>query len=269
MRGRSILLLLVFFVAGVFVGIWLYWSGSRHITGPREISYQVQNYPKANLAVYPGDKLTLVAPDGNSSGLQMNFVGYSPCKNGNNQSTCEVAQDANPGPYFFTCSSTPLGGYSCPDPGIQQSPTIPVNPTITYGGAVKVAFTSLFAPAPATPTAPPPRTVEKGSHPATSAVTAYVSCQNNTTVLQDLNGNSMTNITASKGQTIFWISSRDFVIDASKFPAGMCTNGVPPASGLEEAQCDVGLSGLENVPYTVTAQTTPACSALNATVSTK
>jgi hypothetical protein len=269
MKGRSILLLLVFFVAGVFIGIWLDWSGSRHVTGPREILYEVQNYPKANLEVHPGDKLTLVAPGGNSSGLQMNFIGYSPCANGNNQSTCLIDPAANAGPYFFTCSSTPIGGYSCPDPGIQQSPTVPEPSGITFGDAVKTDFSHLLSPAQAPAPSSPQRTIAKGSHPATSAVTAYVSCQNNTTVLQDLNGNSMSSITASKGQSIFWISSRDFTLDTSKFPAGMCANGNPPGTSVEEAQCDLGLGDQQNVPYTVTAQTTPACSALNATITTK
>ncbi|MGP8252062.1 MAG: hypothetical protein ACLQHF_08515 [Terracidiphilus sp.] len=253
MKTRLILLLLFVFIAGIFVGIWLNW---RHKTGPRYIVYQVQNYPRANLQVFPGDKISLVKPDGNSGGLVMNFVGYDPCADQAPSASC-VIDTANgyapPGPYFFTCSGD---GYSCPDPGVQQSPTVPLGNT--FAGAVE---TDLFG-VQSTPPGPPPVT---GGHPATTSVTAYVSCapRKNTTVLQDLNGNSLSTIPALQGETVYWISSKPFTLNTSSFPAGLCSNGDPGGSNLTEAQCDVALSS-QTITYTVQAQTTPtACTALN------
>jgi len=105
----------------------------------------------------------------------------------------------------------------------------------------------------------------KGAHPATNSVTAYVSCSTGTppdvTVLQNLNGDSLSTITALKGETVYWISSRPFSMVTTNFPAGLCSNGNPSGSDLTEAQCDVALSG-QSITYTVQAQTTPTCNPL-------
>jgi hypothetical protein len=266
MRRGSILLLLCVFVAGVFFGIWVDWRVWKNKVGHQDLKYQVQNYPRANLAVYPGDKITLVPPKaGGGTGLQMNFVGYNPCTDKTPSKTCEIAQNAGKGPYFFTCSSA--DGYTCPDPGIQQSPTIPFQ-----FGLIKIEEIDIasLVGVNLAPPEPEPAPVQ-GGHPAAGAITAYVSCDANTskTVLQDLNGNSFPSntITASKNQTVFWISSQNFTLDSSNFPAGLCSNGNPPGGSLTETQCDVAISG-KTVPYVVTAQTTPACSALSATLVT-
>jgi len=262
---KTLLLLLFVFVAGVFVGIWMDWSASP--AGGRNFVYQVQNYPMANLLVYGGDTITLVPPaGGNGSGLAMSFVGgYNPCVSGGDPSSCTIDSQASPGPYLFNCSSP--NGYSCPDPGIQQSPTGPLN-NFSYGRAVEKDFAHLVGgqhPSVANPVPAQPSV----AHPATSsAITAYVSCVNGTTALNDPNGNSLTTISASSGATVYWISPKPFTLNTSSFPAGLCSNGNPGSSSTTEAQCTVALPG-QTIQYGVQAQTTPTCNSLAATLVTK
>lgn len=261
---KTLLLLLFVFVAGVFLGIWMDWSASP--AGGRNFVYQVQNYPMANLLVNGGDTITLVPPEGgNGSGLAMSFVGgYNPCVPGGDSSTCTIDPQASPGPYLFTCSSP--NGYSCPDPGIQQSPTGPLN-NFSYGRAVEKDFAHLIgsqhpsgaSPAPAQPSA---------GHAANNSITAYVSCVNGTTALNDPNGNSLTTITASSGETVYWISPKPFTLNTSSFPAGLCSNGNPGNGSTTEARCAIALPA-QTIQYGVQAQTTPSCSALAATLLTK
>jgi hypothetical protein len=253
---KTLLLLLFVFVAGVFLGIWMDWSASP--AGGRNFVYQVQNYPMANLLVYGGDTITLVPPaGGDGSGLAMSFVGgYNPCVPGGDPSTCTIDPQASAGPYLFNCSSPK--GYSCPDPGIQQSPTGP-GPVTNFAHLVGGQHSSGANPAPAQPSV---------AHPATSAITAYVSCVNGTTALNDPNGNSLTTITASSGQTVYWISPKPFTLNTSSFPAGLCSNGNPGNGNTTEAQCTIALPG-QSVQYGVQAQTTPSCNALPATLLTK
>jgi hypothetical protein len=254
---KTILLLIFVFIAGVFFGIWLNW---KHKTGPRQIVYQVQDYQRANVEVFPGDTISLVNPGGESTGLQMNFVGdLTPCKGKQNHSaTCVIDKGAAQGPYFFTCSG---GGYSCPDPGMQQSPTGPLEDT--YADAVE---TDLFGVQSApqesqskAPTATP--------QPAASAVTAVVACDttNNITEVLDLSGNPLNPIPATSGESVFWISTVPFSLDTSKFPANFCSNGNPSGTNLTQARCDIPQSytGHVTLTYTVQSQTTPtACPAL-------
>lgn len=265
MKRRSCwAIVLCWFVVGIFVGIWLDWSAHRYQATHRDLVYEVQNYPMANLQVHGGDTIHLVPPPGgNSAGLALNFVGYSPCLPGTDPATCVIDSKAGAGPYLFTCSSSQ--GYSCPEPGVQQNPTGPIDRT-NYSAFVERDFAHLFGIAPPPANSPQPPS-SPGAHPAANAVTAYVSCQNNATVLQDPNGNSLTTIDAKKGTSVFWISAKPFTLDLSGAPAGLCTNGVPGSDPTQEAQCDVGLSG-PSVQYKVQAQTTPACSALPATLST-
>lgn len=267
MKRRSVwITVLCAFLVGVFVGIWMDWSTWRHKVGQHELFFEVQDYPMANLQVHSGDKITLVPPPGgNGTGLVMNFTGYSPCASGQNHvNPCVIAPGTAPGPYFFTCSSE--AGYTCPDPGVQQSGTGPIY-DLTYPGFVKWDFGHLIGlhPAPVVEPQPPQPT---GAHPAINAVTAYVSCQDNATVVQDPNGKSLTTITAPKGETVFWISPKPFTLDLSSAPSGLCANGVPGNGATNQAQCDVALSG-QTVQYKVQAQTSPACSALAATLITK
>ncbi|HEX3985273.1 MAG TPA: hypothetical protein VHX13_01590 [Acidobacteriaceae bacterium] len=241
------------------------WSAWRQKLTGRELVYEVQNYPMANLQVHSGDRIRLVPPPGgNAAGLAFNFVGYSPCAAGTNAATCLIDPQADSGPYLFTCTSSQ--GYSCPEPGVQQSPTGPINRT-SYAKFVVTDFDHLLGihPSPVAEPAPP---TAPGAHPATNAVTAYVSCQNNATVLQDPNGKPLTTITAPKGDSVFWISAKTFSLDTSTFPAGLCSNGNPGSGETQQAQCDIAMSG-KTIPYKVQAQTTPACGALAATLVTQ
>lgn len=255
---KTILLLLVAFVAGVFAGIWLDW---KHKTGGREIVYQVQDYQRANVEVHPGDTIELVPPPGgNPSGLQMNFVGkLSPCVNQTNPAKCVIDQDAAQGPYFFTCSG---GGYDCPDPGLQQSPTGPME---NYADVVKADFGVQSEPKEKKEKSP-----VTGVQPATTSVTAIVACDTtdtpNITELLDFNNKPFNPIPVSSLESVFWISTVPFTMDTSKFPAGFCTNGNPSGSNVTEARCDVKQNaGTETLTYTVQSQTTPtACPALTA-----
>ncbi len=263
---KRLLLLLFVFVAGVFVGIWMDWSAS--LAGGRDIVYQVQNYPMANLLVYGGDKITLVPPaGGDGSGLAMSFVGgYNPCLPGVNPATCTIDPEGTPGPYLFNCSSPK--GYSCTDPGIQQSPTGP-GPirNFSYGRAVENDFAHLVGGQHSSGANPAPAQTNVG-HPANNAVMAYVSCVNGTTALNDPSGSPLTTITASSGETVYWISPKPFTLSTSSFPAGLCSNGNPGNGSTTEAQCDIALSG-QNIQYGVQAQTTPSCNSLAATLVTK
>jgi len=264
MRRRSIVLLLIcVFVAGVFFGIWADWRVMKKRYSHQNLIYQVQNYPTANLAVYPGDKITLVPPHGGSGDdLQMNFVGYNnPCEDTNPLNPCVIKQTAGIGPYFFTCSSVKYG-YTCPDPGIQQTPTIPFQFGILKTELIDIVS---LAGVNLAPPAPVPAPVAGGhTPPASTAATAYVSCDpgTNKTVLRDLNNNPFPSdtITANKNQTVFWISSQPFTLSSTT--AGLCSNSdFPPSGSTQETQCDVNLSG-QTVSYVVQAQITPtACAA--------
>src|ERR1700739_233059 len=106
MKSRSnLLLFLCVFVAGVFLGIWLDWSAWKKFVGVQHIVYQVQDYPMANLIVHGGGHISMVPPpNGDGTGLQMNFVGgYVPCKNGVISNPCIIDTAASIGPYLFTC----------------------------------------------------------------------------------------------------------------------------------------------------------------------
>ena len=274
MNRRSVLVLVLSaFAVGVFFGIWVDWSTWRHKVGTRNLIYQVQDYQMANLQVAVGDSIFLMPPPGgDDSSLLMNFVGgpkYNPCQGSGAHpkgvNPCVITANAPAGPYFFTCSSNQ--GYSCPDPGIQQTPGGPLE-NLSYFEFVKTDFTSLIGLQSSSVSRP--ELQKRGStHPAASAVTAYVSCSDqNSTVLQDLNGNSLQTIMAAKGQSVFWISPVPFSLDTSNFPPGLCSPSNPGDGSTQEAQCDVAQSP-NTVQYKIQAQTTPTCSALQATLVTK
>ena len=268
MKSRSSLLLfLCVFIAGVFVGIWLDWSAWKKFIGVQHIVFQVQDYPLANVMVHSGDQISLVPPaGGDGTGLQMSFVGgYIPCTNGVNSNPCVIDAAASIGPYLFTCSSPK--GYSCPEPGIQQGGSGPIS-NLGYGGFVARDFANLFGIAPnlAPPTEPGPPMMP-GSHPAASSVTAYVSCKDGTTVLNDPNGNPLPNINVRVNQTVYWISAKPFTLDTSKFAPNLCSNGNPGSGSTQQAQCDVAQKTPSPSPsFTVQAQTTPACSPFTTTL---
>jgi hypothetical protein len=270
-RGSGWMFLACVFIAGVFFGIWMDWSAHKHLAGGRDFFYQVQDYQMANLMVRSGDRIHLLPPEGgNGAGLLINFLGgplYNPCENAQagGVNPCVIKAGMAAGGYLFTCNSSQ--GYSCPDPGIQQQPTGPIEGK-SYHAFVKTDFSHLFGIRRNLTMNPEP-TAAAGTHPAISSVRAYVSCSDkNTTILQDPAGKDQTIINAAKGDSVFWISPMPFSLDLSSAPAGFCTNGNPTGGGPQPAQCDIGLSG-QTVQYKVQALTSPACSALAATLVTK
>lgn len=255
MKVRLVLLLLIVFAAGVVFGIWLNW---KHQIGGRQIVFQLQNYNSANLEVVDGDSVSLETPAGNSTGLQMGFVGgLSPCSTWKDGATCIIGKNPANRPYFFTCSGS---GYSCSDPALQQSSTTPIG----FSDTVKMdIFGDQFAPQ--QKKQPPPVTTD---HAAASSVIAIPACNTsvtpNITEVLDRNNNPLNPIPATSNESVFWTSSVPFSIDTSKFPSNFCTNGNPSGSNLIEAECDIAqYKGSITLTYTVQSQTSPnACPAL-------
>ena len=265
MRRVSVwIIVLCGFIVGIFVGIHMDWSAHKRLG--RNLVFEVQDYQMANLQVYPGDKLSLALPSGRRGSAAMSWTGNNPCVDKGNGSRCTIApyKSAPTGAYFFKCNSSE---YSCPDPGVQQSPTGPFVPT-TYGAYVKRDFAHLFGihdhhehqPE------PPPTTGEPV--PANTSIPAIASCSNGKTVLQDPNGNNLTTINASVGQTVYWIDPNGLSLDFSGAPAGLCQGGNPGSGVTQQAKCTITQT-VASLPYKVTAQSTPACVALSATLTAK
>jgi hypothetical protein len=274
MKRGSVGLVLFAFVLGVFVGIWLDWSAWRHTVATRDLVYQVQDYAEANLLVKGGDTITLAPPNGTDPSLTMSFVGYSPCvgQSAGPQpiNLCVIDSTAPSGPYFFTCSSTYNPGLTCPDPGIQQPPTEPMR-NLSYPRFVKTDFAHLLGLHRAATKEPPPPATTPTTPAATPApFRAYVSCPGSgPTQLQDLNGNKLTTINASTGQSVYWLSTKQFSMDTSggkpPFPSNLCSNGNPQGPYNPEAQCDsISATVAGSYQYTITAQ---GCSLLPALLS--
>jgi hypothetical protein len=254
------------FIAGVFFGIWMDWSARQ--AGGRDLIYQVQDYQMANLMVQGGDRLWLEPPPGgNGKGLAINFLGgpqYDPCLDAGPVNPCVIKTGLTPGAgYLFTCDSPQ--GYSCTDPGVQQSPTGPLRGP-SYSASVKKDFTHLLGIRQNPRTNPEPSEgpgTGAGTQPAAgAAVRAYVGCSaQNQTTLQDPNGGDLTTINASQGQSVFWISPIPFSLDLSSAP-GLCAKGNPSGGGPQSAQCTIALPP-QTVQYKVQAQ---SCNSLAATL---
>lgn len=260
MKARSILpLLIAVFVAGVLFGIWMDWSAWKNKLRTQSIKYELEPYQTANLLVHPGDRISLVKPDGTGTGLAMNFLGYIPCTPGTaNTDTCLIDKNSKPGAYRFLCSSTPPG-YSCPDPGVQQGPTLPMD--YGYGEFVATDFVHLFGASDSH------EEKKEGANPiggkdAPDPIHAWVSCDTakNLTVLQYFNNGKPANaISGSVDQTVYWASNQPFTLAVSGYPAGFCSEGDPGVSGQTTTQCTLKESG-KSVTYAVTAS---SCGILN------
>lgn len=247
MKRRSILLLVLCgFLAGVFLGIWLEWSAWKKTAGVREIAYELENYQMANLRVHAGDTIYLVAPKGgNATGIKMNFVGNVPCVDQNTPNKCVISDKVPTGAYFFNCDSD--NGYTCPDPGIQPSSTYPLD--YTFLGAVEIAFHLAGVQSAPDEEREPVQT--KPAHALNGTVTAILSCdKNNNTALNYRNGQSANPMSASLGESVFWLSPPKFTL--SGLPAGLCSNGNPTGGdGGSPAECDLdpNYQGSKTVNY--------------------
>lgn len=261
MKASILIALLCGLIAGVFLGIWMDWSTPRH----QHITYQLQNYPQANLQVYPGDQITLARTDGTTDDLQMNFGGLSPCANQQPSNPCVIAADVLPGPYNFICNSGSSNANSCPDPGIQPSPTGP-GPLFGFGRAVSMDISHLFGVRQHIPVKSGKAAQPQGpSSTDATAITAFVSCPNGTTELRDRNQKPLTSITALVGETVYWVSPLPFSMTTTSFPAGLCKMGNPGGSNLHNVSCEVTMP-VQNLQYSVQAQIPATCNSLPATL---
>jgi plastocyanin len=256
----------------VFFGIWMDWS----VAKKHHFVYQVNDFQTANLVVKPGDTISLVPQKGSiGSTVQMQFnPPPGPCTSASPSNNCIIASDALPGSYFFTCGED----FSCPDPGIQQSPTGGGN--VYFLRTVRVDFVHLLHLFGRSPT--PPEKANSGNEivsrasAAAPAPLAQVACPDGkTTIMQNRNGDNMTNFQASVGQEIFWISNETFSISSSS-PANFCSNGngnpdgtfTPQNGNSAQQECVVNANG-PTLTYKVQGESNGVlCSVIPATVTT-
>jgi hypothetical protein len=240
MKTRFILLLLCVFIAGVFFGIWLDWSAWKQKVGAREMAFELEDNGAANLRVHSGDTVSLVS-GGSAKNPLMNFFLYSPCVDTKTPSTnCVIADGTPPGLYPFACVSD--NGYTCPDPGIQQTPASPLK-GLSYLEFVETDLHLVGVP-PSPAQAPEPVKAPE-AHATASSTTAYVGCNaKNVTTLYDTNGEPLPlTIAASSGQSVFWSSPRQFTLTWSNYPANLCSTQ-PTSGGPQQAVCAVTTPGL-------------------------
>lgn len=278
---RNVLLSLCLFAAGTFFGIWADWSEWLAVpagmtiraavdpsitpsTFGRSLDYEVQDYGTANLVVFLGDQISLSQANG-VKGTTMNFLGsYAPCAEGNGTAKCTIDGSKPNGPYYFSCN--PSKGYSCPDPGIQQSPTQgpshPIdaaNPPLSkavakdfehfFGGKTYFEEHIPLPPAGAagsvgSATVSPSGLTGNAAVTVAEPIGAYVVCNSSQkTEVDQLNANDPppdTQITAKKGQLISWVSPANFTL--SWIDSGLCTVDKPGSSAATKAQCTVAAS---------------------------
>jgi len=295
---RNVLLSFCLLAAGTFIGIWADWSewlsvpAGRGINGPiyltidtslgRDLEYEVGGYGTANLVVHKNDEIYLTQSNG-VAGATMNFLGgNAPCAEGNGATTCTIV-DARPGPYYFSCNSST--GYSCPDPGIQQTPTqgpgkekaptlqLAIVRDISYifGGQTFAETHPPVAhpgtnPSPVSPVGPitPPVTVPSATG---KPIGGYVVCNaSKKTEVNQLNANDPppdSPITAKTGQQISWVSPDTFTL--AWIDPGLCAVPKPGGSPANEAQCTVAPSS-GTYRYTATSSATGCAAGVTETV---
>jgi len=256
---RIFLLLLCVFVAGVFVGIWLDVSAPKH----RNITYVVAPSQQANLQVYEGDQIQLADGTGKGKNWLVSFLGDSPCQGAPNPatpvSTCVIG--ANPGalPYAFACISGNESG--CPDPGIQPSPTGPIQ-DIHFWRTVARDFHAGGEQQPPIP-AGESEQLKAPSTPALGSFQAWVYCNPQSKKMSVLNpsGGPVTDIPVVNGQTVNWSGHYPFTLTATTYPDGFCSGGKPDVTNSGNAQCVVTESNHNvKMQYSVQSQ---SCSALD------
>lgn len=257
MRKWLIPLLICVFVCGVFFGIWI---NATH----QHLVYQVNDFQRANLVVRKGDTISVTQQGNPKSPIQMQFnPGPGPCVEGATTAKCTISPKAPPASYFFTCIG---GDYNCPDPAIQQASTNShVGIVDTFRAAFSHSGKVLEAPVQYMP---------QSSVDAAPPLAQAGCPDGKTTVLVDPNGKDMTKITAPAGQTVFWISSRQFTISGST-PPGFCSNGsgipdgtfTPQGGNSAETSCILKANGT-TLSYNIQAQNSSggACTTIPATI---
>jgi hypothetical protein len=256
----------------VFFGIWMDWSTWVSHFGTHDFFYRVEKYGLANLVAHKNDTIHLIQPDGKPGSLQMNFPsGVAPCVEGDGNNTCTI--NTATGPYFFSCSSA--DGYSCPDPGIDPSPS--GGPVLPLGAPpfprmVKLDFRHLFG-APISFNASAPGglagsgisnggggTTKKAAATTNGPiVTVLCNPKTSVTVVDPVNPpGSPDQINASTGQTITWVAPEDFTLDFSKSPH-LCKSAPSGGGPGSPASCTIA-AGTGTYYYTAASSVT-GCSA--------
>lgn len=260
---RVFLLLLCVFVAGVFVGIWLDWSAPKP---GRSITYVVEPNQQANLKVFAGDQIQLADGTGKQTDWMVSFLGDSPCVGATNPATpvslCKIAPNLDArSSYAFACTSGNESG--CPDPGIQPSSTTPIN--FGYWTQVGLALHLTNVQLPPVVTGGP--RVEKAVATSTSPTyQAWVYCNPQTKLMSvlDTNGDPVTDIAVSNGQTVNWGGTYPFTLAATNYHDGFCSGGKPDVTNQRYAQCVVNQSK-QMMKYTVQSQTCNTLDGLSVT----
>jgi hypothetical protein len=273
---------LTVFVVGLFGGIWMDWvTWLLHpVVQPRNLEFVVQPYEKANLVVYPNDRITWTRLDGKENQyLSINFAsGNPPCQGGTPGDPLCILDGTKLGTYFYQCGAGDGSTYVCPDPGIQQKSTggggggttsvsvsYPMALVADFGTLVGLNLPVKFFARPA-----PPKTISPGepriSIPpiaaASSMVLAAVACKKGgpVEVTQENPPQSAGSpINATANQTIWWDGPKDFQV---AFPSGKnpCASGGPTRIYSGPWQCVVNTtsSGTFTFPYSATV---PGCAA--------
>lgn len=257
MKGLRIVVHLSVLAAGVLVGIGLDWSVPKH----RNFTFQVQEWPSADLRVGGGDTISLVGPGGTPGSLTLDFGGLNPCVETQPANPCHVRDHVLAGSYPFICDSGPNTPSNCPDPGIQPTPTPgPLLQEVGFWKTVGMDFR--LTTEPHYPSEGSGAEKKLGGTPAaTSPVLpgAYVACVNGTTQLQDRQENPLPPITAAAGQKVFWVSA-SFSMNTANFPIGLCSNENPSGTYTGHAECDISPNEPEQkLAYSVTALTADNC----------
>jgi len=258
MGRRSILLLLIcVFIAGVFFGIWITWRVWKEKAKMQHLVYDLRDNHVANLEVHTGDTITLKS-GGKATNPTIKVVGQYPlCTKGGRPDTCTIDPSSVKGPYHFACTSG--NGIDCPDPGVQQSGSNGgLEGYFEFAGTNLADLFGMRSSFVETPDTAKPAT----ARPAFSSVTVYVSCGNNTPELDDVNGYPLTDMTVTRGQTVFWESPIAFTLTTTNSWASVCSNGTPGSANVTQAECDTSttLSPQNRFPYVVTVNASSTCS---------
>jgi len=270
-----------FFVLGLFGGIWMDWvTWLRHpLAQPRNLEFVVQPYEKANLIVYPNDRVTWTRLDGKENQyLSINFASDNPpCQGGTPGDPLCILDGTKLGTYFYHCGAGDGSTYICPDPGIQQKSTggsgggtsavsvsYPMAVVADFGTLVGLNLPVKFFALPPTPKAISPVQPKVSAPPnaaASSMVLAAVACQQGGPVQvtqENPPQGAGAPINSTANQTIWWDGPKDFQV---AFPAGNnpCASG-PTQKYSGPWQCVVNTmsSGTFTFPYTATV---PGCTA--------
>lgn len=219
-------MLLCVFVAGVLVGIWV----QRSRPQPRIITYKVEPNQQANLMVSKGDRIQLADGTGKGRNWMVSFLGDSPCVGAtipaSPVTSCEIGPNPGSTPYAFACTDGNDSG--CPDPGIQPSPSTPLD----LQGSQETQGTT-----------------------TDSTYQAYVYCDPNAKKITVFGpgGKPVTDIPATSGLTVNWTGHNPFTLKTTQDPGSFCSKN-PDVTKQIYAQCSV-IATQPNTQYKYTLQT--------------